>query len=196
MCKSFSRNISWIRFHVIFCIFQDRTLDAHGSNSSGNQSLRVTHEPRTSYGRPSVIYSYFSLFSKLLISRIFFRSRGAAGIRGLGAPGTPPPKNLVRHLHRFAVPDQEMVYPDKFCGKMINSEYPYHTHGMNAAHGMIPHGPPTSPPPIGNGNGAGGFHFNPNMRMMPPTVPHPQNMAAAAGVPLFPLYYHWLNNTF
>jgi len=118
------------------------------------------------------------------------RSRGAAGIRGLGAPGTPPPKNLVRHLHRFAVPDQEMVYPDKFCGKMINSEYPYHTHGMNAAaHGMIPHGPPTSPPPIGNGNGAGGFHFNPNMRMMPP-VPHPQNMAAAAGVPLFPLYYH------
>ena len=115
--------------------------------------------------------------------------------KDLGAPGTPPPKNLVRHLHhRFhAMADQDLVafHQEKYCGKMINSEYPpYHpnaAHGMNAAAaGMIPHGPPTSPPPIGNGNGAGGFHYNPNMRMMPP--PPPQNMAAA--VPLFPLYYH------
>ena len=32
--------------------------------------------------------------------KIFF-FRGAAGIRGLGAPGTAPPRSLVRQLNQF-----------------------------------------------------------------------------------------------
>ena len=32
---------------------------------------------------------------------VYIFSRGAAGIRGLGAPGTAPPRSLVRQLNQF-----------------------------------------------------------------------------------------------
>ena len=109
------------------------------------------------------------------------RPRGAAGIRGLGAPGTPPPRSLVRQLNSFERPeDYDMAL--KYV-KFVNQ------FGFQPQPGLIPQGPPTSPPPMNGGNG--NAFFNPNIRMMappPPGMGPPHPMAA------FPFPFQYYNN--
>merc|ERR1712083_244238 len=98
------------------------------------------------------------------------RPRGAAGIRGLGAPGTPPPRNLVRKLQatnslsnhimresdlvEIMLKNQQLI--SDFAGLSLNSAY----------NGLIPPpGAPTSP----NSNGQDFYGVGSgNLRMMAP----------------------------
>ena len=96
------------------------------------------------------------------------RPRGAAGIRGLGAPGTAPPRSLVRQLTKMDQIYDNAVKYEKFLNGM----------GFQAG---FPQGPPTSPPPL-TGNGTA--FFNPNLRMMAPAPPHPLAFQP------YPLYYN------
>lgn len=105
-------------------------------------------------------------------STIAPRPRGAAGIRGLGAPGTPPPRNLVRKLHasnsfnNYIMSDSDFVeimlknqqFISDFAGLSLDSTY----------NGLIPPpGAPTSPPSNDTGHAFFGGGSG-NLRMMVP----------------------------
>lgn len=99
------------------------------------------------------------------------RPRGAAGIRGLGAPGTAPPRSLVRQLNQF---DRMSLQEN---GRNFALKLRFDTGFDNGpSQAWIPQ-VPTSPPPV-NGNGYG----HPNARMMAP----PPN--GGMGIH-FPFYY-------
>lgn len=116
------------------------------------------------------------------------RPGGAAGIRGLGAPGTPPPRNLVRKLHATNGLNNNYSMRDEFVADMMMKNHQQLLSDFaglsldSAYNGLIPPpGAPTSPPSNGAGhaffgNGGGG-----NMRMMAP--PHTMAMQS-------PFYYY------
>lgn len=103
------------------------------------------------------------------------RPRGAAGIRGLGAPGTAPPRSLVRQLNQF---DRMTLQENgrNFALKLRFDNGFDNNGGPSPA--WIPQ-VPTSPPAV-NGNGYG--HPNAKMMMAPPPN------GAGMGIH-FPFYY-------
>jgi len=115
------------------------------------------------------------------------RPGGAAGIRGLGAPGTPLPRNLVRKLYdsnigqnnQFNIRDQQQFAEMMLKNHQFLSEFAGLSlaDSVSAYNGMIPPGAPTSPPSTGashahffdhNGHGNMRFMAPPNMSMQSP----------------------------
>lgn len=115
------------------------------------------------------------------------RPGGAAGIRGLGAPGTPLPRNLVRKLYdsnigqnnQFNIRDQQQFAEMMLKNHQFLSEFAGLSlaDSVSAYNGMIPPGAPTSPPSSGashahffdhNGHGNMRFMAPPNMSMQSP----------------------------
>ena len=105
-----------------------------------------------------------------------------------GAPGTPPPRNLVRKLHATNGLNNNYSMRDEFVADMMMKNHQQLLSDFaglsldSAYNGLIPPpGAPTSPPSNGAGhaffgNGGGG-----NMRMMAP--PHTMAMQS-------PFYYY------
>lgn len=94
------------------------------------------------------------------------RPRGAAGIRGLGAPGTPPPRSLIRKLNTLSNPvgssgtapsslfNYQKLYEDFY--EMVKSNQGMLNEFAGEFQGIIPPpGAPTSPTqPQSNGGHA------------------------------------------
>ena len=103
------------------------------------------------------------------------RPRGAAGIRGLGAPGTPPPRSLIRKLAHpaSAIPNNNQLqeYYEMYLRSLAEFASAHQT-------GAIPQAPIS--PPASSSSGQG--FFNGNMRVMAPTTPLPPFQS--------PLYYY------
>ncbi len=108
------------------------------------------------------------------------RPRGAAGIRGLGAPGTPPPRSLMRKLAN--PPPASAVMPNnqlqEYYEMYLRSLAEYAASAGVPPSGGIPQAP-ISPPASSSSSGQG--FFNGNMRMMAPPTPLPFQS---------PLYYY------
>ena len=112
------------------------------------------------------------------------RPRGAAGIRGLGAPGTPPPRSLMRKLANpppaaltsAPMPNNNQLHEYYEMYLRSLAEYAA-TNGVPTGPGGIPQAP-ISPPASSNTSSGQGF-FNGNMRAMAPPMPFQS-----------PLYYY------
>lgn len=123
------------------------------------------------------------------------RPRGAAGIRGLGAPGTPPPRNLMRKLAAASTNFYPPATALQDFYEMTNFTKSRHFDFQNVAaaaaaaggHGGGPDGPagfnlppgiPHSPPGAASNSVA---FFNSNMRMMAPNMLQPPFYYYGAG---------------
>jgi len=104
------------------------------------------------------------------------RPRGAAGIKGLGAPGTPPPRNLVRKLQASSGLNNHIMRESDFVEIMLKNQQlisDFAGLSLNSAYnGLIP--PPGAPPTSPTSNVTGHDFYgvgNGNLRMMaPPTM--------------------------
>lgn len=91
----------------------------------------------------------------------------------LGAPGTPPPRNLVRKLTTTSNGLNPYNIHEYF--EMMAMKYSHQGGAPPSSFGgLIPSGPPSSPPPLGSG-GSGNFFNGNGMRMMqpPPMMQYP-----------------------
>jgi len=113
------------------------------------------------------------------------RPRGAAGIRGLGAPGTPPPRNLVRKLQASNGLSNHIMRESDFVEMMLKNQQllsDFAGLSLNPAYnGLIPPpGAPTSPTSNVAGHDFYGVGSG-NLRMMAPPAMSAQNS---------PFYYY------
>ena len=115
-----------------------KALTAGSSSNNGNANFIDGNNPQFSQNliQEGIINPHLNHINNNVIWQgpIAPRGRGAAGVKGLGAPGTAPPKNLVKRIigngnlvdnkGQFLIPYNVVPYPFAPFGYAINNQTP------------------------------------------------------------------------